>query len=427
MRTNYFMKLQSKCYYLVNKATAPFLAAMILIACNKEALDSDKSPVFAHNGKLLMETSATDGSVFVISDNTLQAGTQYSLKKFSTTGSIEWSRFVADETNPEDTSGFSLTVKGIFASADGCFAVIDSVDESNDFERFFIFRKYDNAGTLVAQVYDPLFFEDFHYLHGNALSDGSIIYMASYRSRVVSSNKYVMIANINNRGETLWRQFVKITQYPVGDAVIDYGRLKPTGDNGTIVLLNGIGAQSAYILKLDAHGNVIWQSENNTLVTADAPDGGLLPYFSDIIEDREGKIVMLGMKLEDAVNDIYVLKLDASGNEIWDTAYSYFGYDYGYSLIQIDNSDYILTGFTDRISNTEFEINLETSQMLIIRMTATGEIIWKREYAEAGAIGKLTAETNDGKLVSIGRKISYGNILNEDLIVIRTAANGELQ
>ena len=57
-------------------------------------------------------------------------------------------------------------------------------------------------------------------------------------------------------------------------------------------------------------------------------------------------------------NDVYVLKLDANGDKVWDTAYAAVDNDYGMKIIEAGNLNYVLSSDTRSIGNGGYDVQL---------------------------------------------------------------------
>lgn len=106
-------------------------------------------------------------------------------------------------------------------------------------------------------------------------------------------------------------------------------------------------------------------------------DGGyaILGYSNSTDGDLAEKIL--------AVNDYWLLKLDTDGNIEWDKTYGGTKDDRGQSIIQTTDGGYALVGYAmsddgDGSNNEGFHDNW------ILRLDATGNILWERSFGFAG-------------------------------------------
>jgi len=125
----------------------------------------------------------------------------------------------------------------------------------------------------------------------------------------------------------------------------DWGTAVCTTADGGYVLAgesksSGAGSYDAWFLKIDAAGNVVWQStcgstgDDNIRDMCSAPDGGYL--ITGVSES-----LAAGNSF-----DMWCLKLDSTGNVAWQKTYGGTGAEQSYAVDLAADGGYILTGNT---------------------------------------------------------------------------------
>ncbi len=130
-----------------------------------------------------------------------------------------------------------------------------------------------------------------------------------------------------------------------------------------------------------------------------------------IIATRDGGLAILGFSESTdgdllgkaiAVNDYWLLKLDAVGNREWTRTYGGSKDDRGQAVVELSDGGYAITGYAmsddgDGSSNEGFHDNW------VLRLDATGEILWERSFGFSGHDHSYDLlETDDGGLFFIG-------------------------
>ena len=130
-----------------------------------------------------------------------------------------------------------------------------------------------------------------------------------------------------------------------------------------------------------------------------------------IIATRDGGLAILGFSestdgdLSDkatAVNDYWLLKLDAAGNREWTRTYGGSKDDRGQAVVELSDGGYAITGYAmsddgDGSNNEGFHDNW------VLRLDAAGEILWERSFGFSGHDHSYDLlETDDGGLFFIG-------------------------
>ena len=172
------------------------------------------------------------------------------------------------------------------------------------------------------------------------------------------------------------------------------------------------------ILKMDASGVVLWRTEFN------APGNG--PDEITAMEiDPNGFIYVTGFgKSNDAGNDFLTLKLDLSGNIIWQNMYDspFHQYDQANSIALDNAGNVCVTGQGDRDSTT-----VTNDDYITIKYNNSGAQQWVQQFNGLGnATDRAVKVVTDisGNCYVTGRS-NNGN--NDDFVTIKYDANGVQQ
>ena len=122
---------------------------------------------------------------------------------------------------------------------------------------------------------------------------------------------------------------------------------------------------NAWIMKFDSNGNIEWQkvlggSKKDVLVNIIPVDDGYISV---------GRTYSFGAE----ESNIWVVKLDNSGNIEWQKAYGNDGYDWAYGIQPLASGGYLVTGGTDSYGSGKYDI-------FILKIDEDGSLIWKKTY-----------------------------------------------
>jgi hypothetical protein len=102
-------------------------------------------------------------------------------------------------------------------------------------------------------------------------------------------------------------------------------------------------------------------------------------------------------------SDIFVMKLNSSGEIVWKKTYGGSSDDYGYSITTTTDDGYILTGFTSSNDSDFSGMNKGNTDIFVMKLNSSGEIEWKKTFGGSGGeIGKSITNTYDGGYVLTG-------------------------
>ena len=230
----------------------------------------------------------------------------------------------------------------------------------------------------------------------------------------------IMVAKTDSLGNELWRSLLGSNQ----NSRIAYQVLE-TPDNGYIVLASHNrsnhfavfeGAPYIVLYKLNSIGNQLW---NYTY--KDWSEG----LSASISED--GSIVVVGTQITPADPDdlepeqfsnILAIKVSSSGQLLWEKEFNYSVWDIANSVKKINNG-YILTGQIGNYKSSDLD-------MFILRMDESGNEIWHQTIGgNFSDRGNDIIETSFGEFVVAGTTFSYDSG-NGDFWLVKYTASGEL-
>ena len=198
-----------------------------------------------------------------------------------------------------------------------------------------------------------------------------------------------------------------------------------TEDGGSLIagLTNNTGLShritpgNAWLIRTDPQGTVLWEREYG---------GEKDAFFSSIIQVGHNEYVLLGeiaASYERDETDLYLVKVDGQGNEIWSHTFGGRGMDLGKMVRQTADGGYIVIG--DRADENPTGMVYE-SKLFLSKRDAEGKQVWSRTYGdEILDLGWGVAQTPDGGYVLTGWEAK--TIDDRDVILIKTDEQGEVE
>jgi hypothetical protein len=241
-------------------------------------------------------------------------------------------------------------------------------------------------------------------------SDGGYI-VAGYTLSYGAGGDDVYLMKTNSSGDTLWTS-------TFGDEYSDVGQsVQQTADDGYI--LTGAtnsydpewGAYDIYLLKSDADGNEDWHK----VIRYDQDLPGTEEWANSVKTTSDGGYVLAGEINDydpDKWNEALLIKTDANGNVLWKKLFGGSGRDGAKSVQQTTDGGYIIAGFTG-------SFGVELRDVYLIKTDAGGNQVWSKTFGGSGYDGATSVcQTFDGGYIIAG----YLNSL--DIYLIKTDANG---
>ncbi len=239
--------------------------------------------------------------------------------------------------------------------------------------------------------------------------DGGFI-IAGYAGRIMKEDVYVIKTDV--LGVVEWSK-------TYGGFALDRGHCVKQTQEGHYFVLGetisyGQGGYDIYVLKLNSTGDTIW---TKTYGTEANHEGG---YSLDITSD--GGIISLGVR-HDLSPEMYAVKIDADGNEMWNKQYGNDGWDFGNSVQQTADGGYFMAGI--------FTLSTAVgSEMHCIKTNASGDIQWEKGFRKGKVNEAVSAQqTLDGGFIILGGTVYVGDSINTGymyLVKIDSLGNGAL-
>jgi hypothetical protein len=213
---------------------------------------------------------------------------------------------------------------------------------------------------------------------------------------VVSSTKYMVsvLDFITDDGYTKFQQSMYTNVYPYDIAIAP--------QNGYLISLINLSRSGMLLSRVDSLGNEIWRKTYSY-------DGS----GTKIKRVSDGYVIVGGK---------YVLKVDFEGNEVWYTPFE--GNGWFTAITEAANGDFLLAGSDNYYDSTI------TSKALLVRLTASGNVLWKKTYGETlrnHGVDVVPADNGSGFYV-LGSKYYNSDVYleNEQYWLFKTDNSGNM-
>jgi len=227
-----------------------------------------------------------------------------------------------------------------------------------------------------------------------------------------STDAWVM--KLDGSGNLIWEKTYGGNRGDQADCV------RPTSDGGFIVAGStwSFGtSKEIWILKLHGNGVIQWQK---TYGGTDGEEDALVEQTSD------GGYIVAARTWSFGAGyvDIWFLKLDASGNVVWERTYGGGGWDEVNTIRQTSDNGYIIAGYTGSFGpgpgeNNAWLIKLDQNGILSWQKTYGGHTNYESSYAHGLDL------TSDGNFIVAGYTEAFGAGWS-DIWVLRLNSLGQI-
>jgi hypothetical protein len=242
-------------------------------------------------------------------------------------------------------------------------------------------------------------------------SDGGYA-IAGHTKSFGAEERDVYVVKLDANGNLQWTKTIGGKDWDVGHSLIQ------TSDGGYAIAGEtesfGAGDGNVYVVKLDANGNLQW---TKTIGGENTEKGRSLIQTSDGGYAIAGTTTSFGEGLSGA----YLVKLDANGNLQWTKTIGGPEYEDGLSLIQTSDGGYAIAGSYGLVDDDE---GIHPFDVYVVKLDANGNLQWTKTIGgPRSEIGFSLIQTSDGGYAIAGYTESFGAGFS-DVYVVKLDKNG---
>ena len=295
--------------------------------------------------------------------------------------------------------------KDALPTPDGGYLITGHTGLSSDFHDIYLL-KLDPFGqeqwrrTLGGPAYDAV--DDMV-----ALPDGTFVLVGATFS-FGNGGSDVYLIKVNRLGETIWEK-------TIGTADLEFARrIIHTSDGGFAIsgrFDNGADV-GILVMKTDADGNEEW---TNIYGGTDEDEGWSL------VENSNQELLIIGStrSFGQGERDVYLLNVGLNGIFNWAQAYGGTADELGTEVIATSDGGLLLGGATASFGAGDYDV-------WMIKTDAVGNEVWNQTFGGAGGEwGALLQETPQGDFIAAGTSRSFNNA-EDDIYLFRTDPQGNL-
>ncbi len=328
----------------------------------------------------------TDAGDYVVFGSTFSFGAgdfDMYLLKLNSAGDTIWTAKYGGE--------FSEYGYDIQKTPDSGFILVGSTRSFGNGKRDVYLLKVDSLGELMwSRTFGGA--EDDEGCSIRVTGDGYIICGTTSSRGAGYSDLYLI--KTNSDGDTLWTRTFGGAGGESGSAVREVadGGYIAVGSTGSF----GEGYSSVYLVRVGPSGDSLW---------AVALGGDKADFGSDIENAQDGGFIIVGSTASYGAgySDVFLIKTDIGGAPLWEKTYGGINDDRGYSIFSLRGGGYIVTGTTESFGAQSVDI-------YAIRTDIFGNQIWGFNYGGAKSdFGRMVFQDQGQNYMLVGYSYSYSN------------------
>jgi hypothetical protein len=242
-------------------------------------------------------------------------------------------------------------------------------------------------------------------------SDGGYI-AAGQTEPSAGSEADLLVVKLGESGELYWAKSLGSTGSDQGLAVdqISGGGYVVAGRSSSF----GSGDDDAWIIRLQADGNGVWQKRCG---------GPGDDTASSVLQTQGGSTIVAGTTWSSGAGgaDFWVFEIDSGGAVTWQRTYGGPGSDEALSIAPTQDGGAVVAGSSDSWGTGSGDTNA-----LVLKLDEGGTVAWAKTYGGSGAdLASAVTPSADGGYILAGRTTSYG-AGGSDFWVLRIDGEGNI-
>lgn len=328
--------------------------------------------------------------------------------KTDANGDVEWQKNFGTR--------FFERVKGLEQTADDGYVLTGGLSQSDSLLEEFTIVKLDKDGELLWQKFTGKFLPHVNDL---ALTADSGYILAGNSDGLGSDVRSdALFRKLNADGDLEWEK-----QYG-GNLSDEIFSIQQTSDLGYIAvgcsnstdgdLTSNNGDNDLWVLKMDAVGEIEWSksfggtNDEASRYVEQSADGGFV--IAGYTSSGNGDVSENYGNL-----DVWIVKLDASGNLLWEKNYGGTSEDRAQSMQKVSTGGFVVSGFT-RSRDVDVDSNNGIIDIWIFKIDEIGNLEWEKTFGGTGIDQSFAVrETADGGFVATGNTNSSNGDVPQNL------------
>jgi len=376
--------------------------------------DKAKSVVATADGgyAVLGHTQSKDGDV----SDKQNAGFDYWLLKFDGENSLQWSKSYGGSSNDRgndfvQTNDGGYAILGFSESSDGDISEnagsldywLAKTDSSGNllWQKSFGFKGRDEGIALIQT-------KDSGFLLVGVIDVTASEGQGNSTAKRHAGGDYWAI-KLTADGALQWSQYFggtfTDTAYDVVEIEAGGFIIVGSSDSTDVDISSNKGFYDFWVVRISDSGQLVWEKNYG---------GDEIDEAYGIVSSGDGDYLIVGntrsstgdISLNNGAADVWVVKIDADGEIIWEKTYGGTGFDAGRAIVRVKNGGFILAG-NSRSGDGDLSENRGQNDAWILKIDAMGNLEWQKTVGGTQIdLAHGVTELADGTVIAVGESAS---------------------
>ena len=226
----------------------------------------------------------------------------------------------------------------------------------------------------------------------------------------------VWAIKLNNLGNIEWRRYFggSFTDIPFGviETTDNSYIIAASSDSNDFNVSNNKGSYDFWILKISADGSLIWE-KNFGGSQVDEPRGITATNDGNVILVGDTRSSDKDVSTNNGGADLWMLKISTDGNLIWEKTFGGSSFDVARSIAKTQDNGFLISG-NSRSSNADF-INQGQNDAWILKVDNSGNKLWQKLVGGSENEFLFDAiELNNQAIIAVGESASSNGNIEEN-------------
>ena len=271
----------------------------------------------------------------------------------------------------------------------------------------FLLIRADSAGTVIWQKYYGGAGDDV--LLATADLQDTTFLVAGYTQSFGAGGKDMYVIAVNTYGTMQWSHTYggSADEQCYGIAQFSNGQRLLTGTTQSF----GAQGEDLYLVRTDWSGDTLWTKRYGGPMN----DGGVNIH---VFPDNSFMVLGYTNSFGNGDTDLWLLRCDANGDTLWTKTIGTPGYEEPHQIKMTPDGNLLITAHTAGFGHPEHNVYL-------VKIDMSGNILWQNNYGGSQHDGgEWSVIASDGSIYTAARSMSFGNM--QQMYLLHTSSGGGL-